>query len=440
MEKFFNSPCFQPIVYSNLPRFLEQCTKHFDDSRERDVVLFSSVCVISGIFKTVEGKYHDKQSSTNLFGFVVAPPASLKGSMLYGRMLADAIQDRHQKQNDAAKNQYFANLNLWKKNKKNNPSQPPPVKPALPDLLFSGNITASAFYRKLDQSKGVGILVESEADTLANSIASEMGNFSDLLRKCFHSEPVTLSRSTDDVNISILRPRLSVLLSGTPNQVPKLIQSAEDGLFSRFLFYVYSKKLQWIDPTPCTDCEDLSAFFNQLSIQIRDMMDELDKQRYEFKLSAKQFGVLSENFRGKVESIRLFEGHAAASVVFRLGLIAFRIAMIFSTLRLFESPRNGVAEIKCTDEDMQTTLLITDTLFEHSLLMYSLLPQNSSNNMKLRDFYNALPDGMFKRKQANELGESIGIAERTVGNYLAQLEKDGLLTKPDYGHYLKCSR
>ncbi|NCP53420.1 MAG: DUF3987 domain-containing protein, partial [Flavobacteriales bacterium] len=43
-------------------------------------------------------------------------------------------------------------------------------------------------------------------------------------------------------------PQLAITLSGTPAQVPKLIASAEDGLFSRFIFYAFKADIVWRDP------------------------------------------------------------------------------------------------------------------------------------------------------------------------------------------------
>jgi hypothetical protein len=237
--------------------------------------------------------------------------------------------------------------------------------------------------------------------------------------------------------INIPKPRLSVLLSGTPEQVPRLISSAENGLFSRFCFYVYSKELQWNNPTPCDTCTDLSTFFAAKSIGVMRMKDEMDRQEHVFKLTNQQFNLLSKNFEAKVNDIRKFEGHAAASVVFRLGLISFRIAMILSVLRLIESQMARTGEINCTDDDLTTALKITDTLFHHSMLMYSMLPRNSNGDAKTRQFFNALPENSFTRNEADQIGISFNIKERTVNNYLNSYLQQGILEKPKFGIYQK---
>ena len=63
---------------------------------------------------------------------------------------------------------------------------------------------------------------------------SDYGNYSDVLRKAFHHELVSLSRRKDREYCEVSNPRVSVALAGTPEQVRKLIPDAENGLMSRF--------------------------------------------------------------------------------------------------------------------------------------------------------------------------------------------------------------
>lgn len=45
--------------------------------------------------------------------------------------------------------------------------------------------------------------------------------------------------------LEVNEPRLAITITGTPAQAPKLIASAEDGLFSRFMFYPYKNEIEW---------------------------------------------------------------------------------------------------------------------------------------------------------------------------------------------------
>jgi len=70
------------------------------------------------------------------------------------------------------------------------------------------------------------------------------------LRKAFHHERISSSKKTNNEYIEVNEPRLAVALSGTPNQVTGLIATAEDGLFSRFIFYAYKVEQLWRDVSP----------------------------------------------------------------------------------------------------------------------------------------------------------------------------------------------
>ncbi|MDR3047692.1 MAG: DUF3987 domain-containing protein [Bacteroidales bacterium] len=57
-------------------------------------------------------------------------------------------------------------------------------------LLMPVNSSATTFFQILNDNNGVGLMFETEGDTLAQTFKSEHGNFSDGFRKAFQlSEP-----------------------------------------------------------------------------------------------------------------------------------------------------------------------------------------------------------------------------------------------------------
>ena len=59
-------------------------------------------------------------------------------------------------------------------------------------LFIPVNNSASYIVQTLSENDGSGILFSTEADTLANSLSQDWGNFSDVLRCAFHHEPIEL--------------------------------------------------------------------------------------------------------------------------------------------------------------------------------------------------------------------------------------------------------
>ena len=87
-------------------------------------------------------------------------------------------------------------------------------------------------------------------------------------------------------------------------------------------------------------------------------------------------------------------------LITELGLVLYRIAMIFTALRKFE---NGDASEKviCTDQDFDSALKLADIFLQHSLLMFHNLPKQNENAVfrsgdNKRKFFEAIPHD-FKR-------------------------------------------
>ena len=433
----FSTPTFPEELYDNLPELLKRCTEPASDTREKDILLTGCLVVLSGCFSNCRGRYDKDWVRPNIYAFIVAPPASGKGVIKYSPLLGKVIQDELLAVRNEAIEAYDTALIVWKRQGRNSDGAPPD-KPICQLLFIPGNSSAASIYKQLNNNRGVGIICETEADVLSGAIKQDWGNFSHMLRGAFHHETLSVSRSTGDVHFSIDHPCLSTLLTGTPDQVSRLIQSSDDGLMSRFLFYCFSRELKFNDPKPCSACPDLSELFVAQGAIVAAIKKRLDTDNYTFSLSSEQFNVLTTRFRRKLEQIKHFEGAAAASSLYRLGLITFRIAMTLTTLRRMETPSDE-RHWECAPIDFDIAMSMMEVFFEHAMVMYPLLPGNSlhETNPQIRRFFNALPNQQFDRKRANEIGNSLGLSEKTVYNYIAKLKEAECLENPVFGEYKK---
>ncbi|RYF86777.1 MAG: DUF3987 domain-containing protein [Chitinophagaceae bacterium] len=135
----------------------------------------------------------------------------------------------------------------------------------------------------------------------------------------------------------------------------------------------------------------------------------------------------------------MFTAEEAASIVKRLGLVLFRMAMLFTALRKFENGE-AASTLVCTNEDFSTALQLAGIYLQHSLLMFNNLPKQSDNatfktSGNKRQFFDTLP-GEFTRQQAVELGKPFSLAARTVDEILRNATGK-LLEKPKPGLYRK---
>ena len=260
-----------------------------------------------------------------------------------------------------------------------------------------------------------------------------------MLRKSFHHERRSSSRKGNNEFTEVNAPSLSIALSGTPNQVTGLIASSEDGLFSRFLFYAFKVEQRWKDVSPNANNINLTEHFKMLSGQVFNMVQFLQREETIIELTPEQWQQLNQTCEAWLNEVTMFTAEEAASIVKRLGLILYRMAMIFTSLRKFE---NGEAapRIVCTDEDFNTALRLAEIYLHHSILMFNNLPKQSEATQfktgdSKRKFFEALPSE-FTRQQAVEIGKQFQLSPRTVDDILHNATGKAL-EKLKAGHYRK---
>lgn len=438
------TPMVPLALYNQLPSLLKSGAVVFSDPRERDVFLTGAISILSGCMPNVFGVYDKQTVYPNLFSFIIAPAASGKGVLRFAKKLADQYHGDVVKTSRDALQQYNIELNEYKSRqrskKKDEPVEEPPSEPRFTVVFIPANSSYARVLEHLDKNGGSGVICETEADTMGNVWKQEWGGYSDMLRKAFHHERISSSKKMNNEFIEVEEPRLSVSLSGTPNQVTGLITSAEDGLFSRFLFYVFKVDQRWRDVSPYANNINLTDHFKKLSEYVNEMVRFLIASPSEIQLSRNQWDRLNATCDKWLQDVIALTGEEAGSVIKRLGLILYRIAMIFSVLRKFE---NGIISdtVCCTDDDFSVAMSLSQIFLDHSLLMFHNLPRQQELTIfrygdNKRKFFDALPPG-FKRSVAIEIGKTFKLSERTTDNLLKELLDVKYLMQPQYGCYSK---
>lgn len=445
-DLLYNSPKIPLSVHSTLPKLLSEGSSAFEVHREKDVFLTTALVILSGCLPEVSGTYAQRTIYPNLFCFVLAPPASGKGSMQSSKELADVYHNHVLNQSKELKDDYDRQIREYKRktsavNKKSNPETDiePPVEPPFKVIYIPANTSSAKIYLHLQHNEEQGIICETEADTLGVVFKNEWGSYSDLLRKGFHHEKVSLSRKTNNEFVDINHPRISVALTGTPNQIFNIIPNAEDGLFSRFIFYAFRSDAGWISPAPNANKVNLTDHFKGLGERVFQMVKFLEANPTQIHLTKQQWEKLDTAFIFYLKDIAEFAGEEATSIVKRMGIILYRFAMVFTAIRKFE---NGDCEkdLYCSDDDFENASTLVDTYIQHSILMFTNLPNQEAkhsvqNPPKKQKFFDELPNA-FQRREAVAIGEMHGIKSRTVDNCLVKWT-GVLIEKEDTGMYCK---
>ena len=402
------------------------------------MLILGTLTVISACMPNVYGLYDDREVYPNLFLFVTAQASAGKGRLSLCRHIAQPIQDRLNAIFKAAMDDYNAQMSAHAINS----SEPEPEKPTRRILFLPANSSSTKFYKTLKDNDEVGIMFETEGDTLVNAFKSDYGNYSDGFRKAFHHETITYSRVKDDEYTEILKPRLSVLLSGTPHQIQSLIPDAENGLFSRFIFYCLNVDLVWHDVFAHMDETPIDDHFRQLGKEYYNLYQILlESPSLMFCVTATQRQQFHTMFQEIQDGYVKILGYDFLASVRRLGLITYRIAMILSVLRIHEFGEVP-NPLMCEDEDFNTAVTIVQILIQHASRVFqefpqtaTLNPQRQSTQLRQR-FFDALPI-QFDRSTYLSVAQLIGIRPKTAEKFIAAFKKQGLILHEAQNKYLK---
>lgn len=433
-----STPIIPDNVFDTLPDFFRNQCSLFTDKRERDILLLSMLGIVSGCLNKVCGTYRGKKVYANLYFYIVAPSASNKGVMDFARMMGLEHHKCLINQSERAVEEYRIELEQCNIERKNGNFVNLPKRPASRNFYIPGNSSASVLLRQLKENGGTGVICESEGDTIGNMFKQDWGNFSEILRKAFHHEYISVSRRDEKNSHEIDNPRLSLIVTSTQDQVVSIVKSAENGLFSRIGFYLHGTKVKWVDMDLDDDEYDLCDRFSELGKVLKELIAVCSKEEVKFNLTQNQKVWLNEFGNRRMLEVAAFVDDEATSVVKRFGLIMFRLCMIFTAVRNFENRKPLNSELVCSDEDAKNALQITETLIEHSMAMFKILPKNGNSkiNEQMRIFYDLLPFE-FSRKRSLATGDRLGLKTPTVDKYLARLSKFGYLVQHKYGCYEK---
>lgn len=430
-------PVFPAEIYNSLPDLLRQITGFANSPEDADLLLLGSLTVFSSCFANVFGVYGGVTVYPNLFLFVSAQASAGKGRLSLCRRLVEPIHKQLRELNKAEYEDYKHKQAEYVANKKD-PDAEAPEEPPLRVLFIPANSSATAVFQILNENQGVGLIFETEGDTLAQTFKSEHGNYSDGFRKAFHHEKISYLRRKDREYVTLELPKLSALLSGTPRQVQSLIPDAENGLFSRFIFYYMNIQLKWINVFANSNEESLDIQFDHIGEHFFDFYKTIKMSGdIRFSLTKSQQTQFNTYFEQVQKQYWELLGDEYIGTVRRLGLILFRIAMILTILRIMDTGDLS-SLIVCADTDFHIALEMIKVLVQHASFVFSQLPKVEpvqTSNPKMA-FYQALPT-QFDRAKYLEIAKSLEIPESTADKQIARFIKSNILVRNAQNNYIK---
>lgn len=440
-EKECPMPTFSDIIASDLPDFLKRVISVSDSPEDADLLILGTLTAISACLPNYSGVYSRRRIYANLFLFVTAQASAGKGRLALCKNIVLPIHEQLRAEYARAKEQYDEEMSAFlKSSRKDGLSKP--KEPAMKTLIMPANSSATAMCQTLNDNDGCGLMFETEGDTLAQTLKSEHGNYSDALRKAFHHESISYNRRKDREFVEIKVPKLSAVLSGTPRQVLTLIPDAENGLFSRFIFYSIDVTLVWNNVFACSDDETIDDHFDELGKRFAYLNKELSEcSTIVFRLTTSQEEEFNEFFSRVQEDYAKMYGLDIVGSVRRLGVITYRIAMILTALRFMEGLKK-TEKVFCSDTDFQSSLTMVQILLKHTAKVFESLPTSATINANAektelkQQFFDRLPPN-FNRETYLSLGEQLNIPQRSSERYIQNFCKDGILVRTSHGIYRK---
>lgn len=455
------------------PAFLKRMIGRGDTPAQRDILLLGAITVLGATLnKSIRISYGRKFYYPCLQTFIVAPPASGKGALAWTRRLAEPIHEAMMADYRQRHKAYREEKSRWDSLGKKKSDTPEPEMPPLKMFLIAGNNSGTGVLENLIEADGIGLICETEADTVSTAIGTEHGHWSDTLRKCHDHERLAFNRRTNHEYRECDESYLSVLLSGTPAQVKPLIPSAENGLFSRQLFYFMPPIDEWMDQFD-SESEDYGLRFATWGTQWKQVLDLINGsvQTIQLRLSEKQKELFNQRFAQLFSHAGYAYGGSMRSAVARIAINTCRILSTVALLRalekflppqqkifnsqfsIFNSPglspapeipieniKDGIVpklDLRVTDEDFQAVLTLIEPLYRHSSYVLGFLPTSEAIPVQTspeQALFNALPM-MFCRRQAVEEAAKNGIPEKTLDSSLKRMLEKGTLIKTARGEY-----
>ncbi len=433
----FSETFSDKLSLDELPPLLREGTLSQNEAEGKDKMILGILSCLSGVAPGVYGVYDNRRVYPPFYAIMSAPAAADKGQLTACRQLLMPVQRELDKQNQQAQEEYQQQMAEYQAlDKQRRASTPQPKEPPYRSVFIPANSSATATYQALSDNHGWGVIFETEADTMTQALKSDYGDYSDGLRKAFHHEPICYNRRKEQERVSIYSPRLAVMMTCTPGQIPLLLPSCENGLGSRFIFYNLSRHLYWRNVFERRDktLDEQMQELGERYLRLYHALQQHVEHPLEFVLSQEQQAEFNRFFEGlQLEQVGL-HGDDLIAFVRRLGLVCFRIAMMLTLLRHepLEPKFDPLSQtLVCTDQDFHAAMTIANCLINHTAHVYTnLVPhedkmQTAAGGMSPAEkrFFDSLHTDFTTaeaRQQASALGIPWKTAERYLGKYISR--------------------
>ena len=424
---------------NDLPDLLKGTVNLMESPQEKYMGLYATTVLTGSLMPHVWTNYDGKMNNPALMLLVSFPPAAGKGKLALLPLVLKIINEELRATNNHLMKTYRMELKEYEKNKKAGNLTHPPEKPRLPILLIPANTTSSKLTEQLAENNGdmMALLFETETDALTNMMGNKFGGDNSMIfRKIFHHEQISQMRKNNSEHLEVINPKMAIVISGTPSQVPKLFHSNQDGLLSRFMIISGTASIVWKDVQPCDTCVPLNTLFEEKAADYYKLFKFFKDRNVEVKFTNEQWIILNATGAKRLEHSNIEGGENATSIAKRHGNMTIRLAAIFTMVRYFENDLSSDV-IVCSDQDFQIASWMAERSYECCIELFKDLPgEKSVDGDRLEEFFGMLPT-FFQRRELSPLEKSMNISNSSMSRLLKKLVDNGRLATTKKGVYEK---
>jgi hypothetical protein len=424
---------------NNLPDLLKGTVNLMESPQEKYMGLYATSALTGALMPHVWINYDGKVNYPALMLLVSFPPAAGKGKLALLPLVLKNINDELRATNNRLMKNYLMEMKAFEKDKKAGNALQPPEKPRLQLLLIPANTTSSKLTEQLAENNGdmMALLFETETDALTNMLNNKFGGDNSMIfRKVFHHEQISQMRKNNAEHLEVMNPKMAIVLTGTPSQVPKLFHSNQDGLLSRIMTISGTASIVWKDVQPCETCLPLNTLFEQKAAAYYRLFKFFKDRSVEVKFTNEQWNQLNETGARRLEHSNLEGGENATSIAKRHGNMTIRLAAIFTMVRYFENDLSSDV-IMCGDQDFQIASWMAEQSYQCCIELFKDLPGEKSDvDERMEEVFDMLPK-KFKPKELAPICKSLSVSKRTLERIVDKLKKAGRLSSVKKGEYEK---
>lgn len=406
---------FEQWIFEAMPEPMPKMLAELKSNVKKDTSVLATLVVLSALMKDYCIYYDDKKEGCQLYVYILGDPAQGKGSVAKYKELGNPFHKELYEEYRQKLTEYKQLLKTWKEGEGKNQE---PEKPMRKTLFVSGNSSKAALIRDLVVNDGFGLIFETETDTLYTANRSEYGNFTDILRKAFHSENLSVSRAgLEEGTIELDQVNLSVLMTSTLDQLFKLIPTYDNGLFSRFIFYILPPDLEFKQVFTKSNTQKLYILIKKMGEIFREIgFENLKRYEKEFVLTPEQEERFMNYFLFINECFVKYDRVHLKGNVNRMGVIFTRIAMLLTYLRNYTQNREAeidndfikpsiTGNITCNEIDFEITSSMIKTIICHILIIDELYRKKNPKQQGTFLIHSDRKHNAYKQNEAIKLRE-----------------------------------